>query len=63
MTTREEDIVTGILRAVCDRVPALPSNTIIEIEQLTCRTWGGKRTYVARYVERRRVKRPLDVSP
>jgi hypothetical protein len=44
----DEDIVTWILRAVCDRVPSASSTSILEIEQLARNHWGGERPYIAK---------------
>ncbi len=46
-----EDILTWILRAVCDANPGIAaskSNAILEVEQLTRRTLGGQRFYIAK---------------
>ena len=43
-----DDLVLWLMRELVDRVPGLPSNTIIEVEQMTRQHWGGVRAYVAK---------------
>ena len=46
MSKREEDLVTAMLRAVCEEWANAPPGAILRIEQRVRQHWGGERAYI-----------------
>jgi len=44
----EQDMITWILRAVCDTSPGIASEHLLEVEIAARQHWGGARPYVAK---------------
>ncbi|MBE2233807.1 MAG: hypothetical protein IAE85_09965 [Anaerolinea sp.] len=56
-TEPADDIVTDLLQRVLARVPDLPANDVMAVEQEIRRDWGGDRPYIAKSGEAGRIER------
>ncbi len=52
-----DDIVTDLLQRVLARVPDLPANDVLAVEQEIRQDWGGDRPYIAKLGEAGRRER------
>lgn len=56
-TEAADDIVTDLLQRVLARIPDLPANDVLAVEQEIRRDWGGDRPYIAKSGEAGRIER------